>query len=82
MNDYVYFKLTPVGIKIWEDKNRKLEEEFPIYELSIPYMKNEWVREQLWELFQLFGHYASAGSDVCIHSVTFECPPELLEETK
>ena len=74
MNDYVFFKLTDVGKKIWEEENKELKEKYPQYGWELPYFEGEWLKEQLWCLFRRFGEYANAGSDLCITEITFENP--------
>jgi len=74
MNDDLYFKLTDVGKRIWEEEIERIKTLLPGHDWQIPYVEDEWVKEQLWELFKLFGKHVNNGFDLCITDLTFEKP--------
>jgi hypothetical protein len=72
MNDTVYFKLTPKGKEIVEGKYKCIGKQY-----QIEYYSGEWVRDQLWCVFQLFGPHVWMGSnDILITDITFDNPLE------
>jgi hypothetical protein len=73
MNNTVYYKLTPKGKEILSNK----------YTITIKYYFEEWVKDQLWCAFQVFGPHIRLGlGDVLIKELTFEDPLAINETTQ
>jgi hypothetical protein len=74
MNCNVYFKLTEKGKEIWDNENAKLNKEFLHHSWEIEYHHEDWVKDQLWCVFNRFGQFCSNGMDLCIYDITFYDP--------
>jgi len=74
MNDTVYFKLTEKGKEIWEEDNKRMKILVPSIDWKIKYYDGEWVKNQLWGLFQMFGEHVVCGADCYITDITFDDP--------
>ena len=71
MNDYVYYKPTPKGKEIVE----KIYEEALGRKRQLEYYSGEWVKDQLWRVFQYFGRHCYNGADdILIAELTFDDP--------
>ena len=79
MNDTVYYKLTPKGKEIWENRNKELKEKIPSMVWKINYYFEDWIKEELWCCFERFGKYAYNGGEITIYDITFDDP---LKEAK
>jgi hypothetical protein len=70
MNDIFYYKLTPKGKEIMENRFEKsLGGKY-----KIEYYSGEWIKDQIWCVFQLFGGQTTWGGDVLIYDITFDDP--------
>jgi len=74
MNDAVYYKLTPKGKEIWENKNKKLKKKHPTRVWKINYYFEDWIADQLWCCFNRFGGQSGWGGDPLIYDITFDDP--------
>jgi hypothetical protein len=75
MNTRVYFTVTPKGQEIIDTENDWRERNIPIDTTEKPFYKN-WYTMLLWQVFELFGKFLSAGSDSCVERFVFDEPGE------
>ena len=73
-NDTVYYKLTPKGKEILENKNKELKKQIPSRVWIIDYYFEDWIKDQLWCCFDRFGKNAYNGGEITIYDITFDDP--------
>jgi hypothetical protein len=72
INQYVYIRLTEVGYATWKERHDDMYRPYPAYHSEIKPIEHYkqqandegFIKMQLWEVMQLFGHKMGNGMPV------------------